>query len=188
MIRLIDFLLSFFGILLLSPIMLILYVLGFFDTGSPLFFQIRVGKHKRLFHLVKFRSMRKETQSVSTHLVDSAMLTKFGKFIRKTKLDELPQLFNVFLGHMSLVGPRPNLLSQREVIYERRQRGVYHLKPGITGLAQIQGIDMSTPILLSETDAQMMSNFSLKKYFYYIFGTISGKGRGDRTLGNTDDN
>ena len=184
MIRLIDFLLSFFGILLLSPIMLILYVLGFFDTGSPLFFQIRVGKHKRLFNLVKFRSMRKETQSVSTHLVDSAMLTKFGKFIRKTKLDELPQLFNVFLGHMSLVGPRPNLPNQVELIALRDRYNVYSVKPGITGLSQIKEIDMSSPEKLAKTDNEMIARFGLKLYISMILMTISGKGFGDRVNKN----
>ncbi len=184
MIRLIDFLLSFFGILLLSPIMLILYVLGFFDTGSPLFFQIRVGKNKRLFNLVKFRSMRKETQSVSTHLVDSAMLTKFGKFVRKTKLDELPQLFNVLLGHMSLVGPRPNLPNQVELIAFRDRYNVYSVKPGITGLSQIKEIDMSTPEKLAITDNEMISRYGLKLYISMILMTISGKGFGDRVNKN----
>ena len=164
--------------------MLILYVLGFFDTGSPLFFQIRVGKHKRLFHLVKFRSMRKETQSVSTHLVDSAMLTKFGKFIRKTKLDELPQLFNVFLGHMSLVGPRPNLPNQVELIALRDRYNVYSVKPGITGLSQIKEIDMSSPEKLAKTDNEMIARFGLKLYISMILMTISGKGFGDRVNKN----
>ena len=164
--------------------MLILYVLGFFDTGSPLFFQIRVGKHKRLFNLVKFRSMRKETQSVSTHLVDSAMLTKFGKFIRKTKLDELPQLFNVFLGHMSLVGPRPNLPNQVELIALRDRYNVYSVKPGITGLSQIKEIDMSSPEKLAKTDNEMIARFGLKLYISMILMTISGKGFGDRVNKN----
>jgi O-antigen biosynthesis protein WbqP len=164
--------------------MLILYVLGFFDTGSPLFFQIRVGKHKRLFNLVKFRSMRKETQSVSTHLVDSAMLTKFGKFIRKTKLDELPQLFNVLLGHMSLVGPRPNLPNQVELIALRDRYNVYSVKPGITGLSQIKEIDMSSPEKLAKTDNEMIARFGLKLYFSMILMTISGKGFGDRVNKN----
>jgi len=184
MIRLIDFLLSLLGILFLSPIMAVLFIFGFFDTGSPLFFQLRMGKNKKLFKLVKYRSMRKETQSVSTHLVDKAMLTKYGKFIRKTKLDELPQLFNVLLGHMSLVGPRPNLPNQTELIAFRDKYEVYSVRPGITGLSQINEIDMSTPEKLAETDHQMIAEFDVKTYILMIFFTITGKGFGDRVVNN----
>jgi O-antigen biosynthesis protein WbqP len=184
MIRFIDFLFSFLGILFLCPLMLILLIFGFFDTGAPLFFQLRMGRNKRLFKLVKFRSMRKETKSVSTHLVDKAMLTKFGKFIRKTKLDELPQLFNVFLGHMSLVGPRPNLPNQEELITFRDIYKVYSVRPGITGLSQINEIDMSTPEKLAIMDHEMIARFDLKFYFLMIFTTISGKGFGDRVVKN----
>lgn len=180
MIRFIDFFLSFFGILLLSPIMLVLCVLGFFDTGSPLFFQNRLGKNKKIFKLVKFRSMFKGTQSLSTHLVDSSMLTKFGKFIRKTKLDEIPQLFNVLLGHMSLVGPRPNLPTQVELIAFRDKYNVYSVKPGITGLSQIKNIDMSNPEMLSINDHKMIVRFGFKLYISIIFITLSGKGFGDK--------
>ena len=134
--------------------------------------------------MVKFRSMRKETKSVSTHLVDKAMLTKFGKFIRKTKLDELPQLFNVFLGHMSLVGPRPNLPNQEELITFRDIYKVYSVRPGITGLSQINEIDMSTPEKLAIMDHEMIARFDLKFYFLMIFTTISGKGFGDRVVKN----
>jgi len=164
--------------------MLVLIIFGFFDTGSPLFFQFRMGKQKKLFKLVKYRSMRKETQSVSTHFVDVAMLTKFGKFIRKTKLDELPQLFNVLLGHMSLVGPRPNLPNQKELIDLREKYKVYSVKPGITGLSQINKIDMSTPEKLAITDHEMIAKFGLKTYILMIFFTISGKGFGDRVIKN----
>jgi len=184
MIRLIDFLLSLLGILFLSPIMVVLLILGFFDTGSPLFFQLRMGKNKKLFKLVKYRSMRKETQSVSTHLVDIAMLTMYGMFIRKTKLDELPQLFNVLLGDMSLVGPRPNLLNQIELIAFRDKYEVYSVRPGITGLSQINEIDMSTPEKLAKTDHEMIARFGVKTYIFILFFTITGKGFGDRVINN----
>ncbi len=182
MIRLFDMLFSFLGIIILSPLLIILFIIGYFDTGSPLFRQQRVGRNMVSFPLVKFRSMQLNTLSVPTHLANASSLTKYGTFLRKSKLDELPQLFNVLLGHMSLVGPRPNLLNQEELIKIRESLGVYKLRPGITGLAQINQIDMSTPKLLAETDAQMASNFTLYLYFKYIILTIFGKGFGDRII------
>ena len=183
MIRLCDFLFSLVGLLILSPILLILYICGLFDTGSPIFKQKRIGKDMKPFNLYKFRSMHPETQSVATHLAKSSDVTKYGSFLRKTKLDELPQLWNVCKGDMSLVGPRPNLFNQLDLIEERQKRGVYDHVPGITGLAQIQEIDMSTPELLAKTDAEMLSSLTIGKYFHYIFATVSGKGRGDRIKG-----
>jgi O-antigen biosynthesis protein WbqP len=180
MTRLFDIIFSFFGLLILSPIILVLLIIGFIDTGSPLFRQERVGVNKKPFNLLKFRSMHVNTQSVATHLASNASVTKYGAFLRKSKLDELPQLINVFLGNMSLVGPRPNLFNQEELIIERDKRGVYKVVPGITGEAQINKIDMSTPKLLAETDAAMTQNLTLKKYFYYIIVTVLGKGSGDR--------
>jgi O-antigen biosynthesis protein WbqP len=124
--------------------------------------------------------MSKGTVSVATHLANSASITKFGAFLRKTKLDELPQLWNVLTGDMSLVGPRPNLFNQEELIAERQALNVYSIRPGITGLAQVNEIDMSMPKLLAETDAKMIKNLTLKTYFSYILQTVLGKGSGDR--------
>ena len=182
MIRFFDFIFALLGLVLLSPLFFILLFLGLLDTGSPLFKQERVGRNKIPFYLYKFRSMHVATQSVATHLVNHQSVTPLGSFLRKSKLDELPQLWNVLVGDMSLVGPRPNLFNQEELIKEREKRGVYHVRPGITGLAQIQKIDMSTPLLLAETDAQMTKDFSVEHYFRYIFQTISGKGLGDRIV------
>lgn len=180
MIRFFDFLFSLGGLLVLFPVLLILYVIGLFDTGKPLFIQERVGKDKKPFNLVKFRTMKTSAAQVATHLADVNAITSFGSFLRKSKLDELPQLFNVLTGSMSLVGPRPNLYNQLELIEERSSRGVYDVVPGITGLSQIKEIDMSTPKELAISDAKMLSKINVRKYFYYIFVTIIGKGSGDR--------
>lgn len=163
-----------------TPILLVLWVLGWFDTGSPLFRQERVGRYQKPFTLVKFRTMRPDTASVATHLADASSVTKLGHFLRRSKLDELPQLWNVLKGEMSLVGPRPCLFSQTELIDERESCGVFNVRPGITGLAQIKGIDMSTPRLLAETDALMLKEMSLRAYFTFIFKTVTGSGSGDR--------
>ncbi|MCA3154881.1 MAG: sugar transferase [Burkholderiales bacterium] len=180
MTRLFDLVLSLTGLTLGIPFFVLLYVVGWFDTGSPLFRQQRVGRHQKPFVLVKFRTMRPETASVATHLADASAVTPLGRFLRRTKLDELPQLWNVLKGEMSLVGPRPCLFNQTELIAERSQRGVFNVRPGITGLAQIQGIDMSSPRRLAETDAQMLQQMNVRAYFNYIFLTVCGAGRGDR--------
>ena len=179
MIRLIDFLAALFGLLFLWPVLLIVTIIGLFDTGSPIFIQERVGRNKRPFKLIKFRTMSVETKSVASHLASNASITKLGTFLRKTKIDELPQLINVVKGEMSLVGPRPNLFNQEELIVERDAVGVYNVLPGITGLAQVQNIDMSTPALLAKTDREMIDSLTLKSYFKYIMMTVTGSGSGD---------
>lgn len=180
MLRLLDIVLSAVGLLAGSPLLLAIYLLGLFDTGQPLFRQVRVGRHQQPFTLVKFRSMALETQSVATHLANPTAVTRIGAFLRRSKLDELPQLWNVLKGEMSLVGPRPCLFNQTELITERATRGVFNARPGISGLAQVQGIDMSTPQLLAKADAQMLNTLSLETYLKYIFLTLLGKGFGDR--------
>lgn len=180
MLRILDIIFALFGLIIGFPLLLIIYILGLFDSGSPLFLQKRVGKHKKPFTLVKFRTMQKDTASVASHLASATSITKMGHFLRKTKLDELPQLWNVLWGSMSLVGPRPNLYNQLELIEARDRLNVYSVRPGITGLAQINEIDMSTPELLAETDAQMIKTMSLQKYLTYIIQTVFGKGSGDR--------
>lgn len=180
MIRFFDFTFSLFGIIILSPIIIILYIIGLWDTGAPIFQQERVGKNKKRFILYKFRTMHLETLSIATHLAGKNAVTPFGSFLRKTKLDELPQLINVLKGEMSLVGARPCLFNQEELIHERETRGVYNFLPGITGLAQINAIDMSTPQKLAEIDREMYQTLNLYNYFKYIFLTVVGKGQGDR--------
>jgi len=178
-IRVLDFLFSFLGLLFGLPVLIILTIIGYFDTRSPIFIQERVGRNKKPFKLIKFRTMNIGTASVASHLASNASITKFGYFLRKTKLDELPQLWNVFKGEMSLVGPRPNLFNQEELISERQLRGVYNVRPGVTGLAQVNNIDMSTPELLAETDQIMINSFTITDYFKYIIMTVTGSGKGD---------
>lgn len=181
MIRAFDLIFSLLGLVLSSPVLLIIFVIGLFDTGSPIFKQERVGRDQKPFILIKFRTMKVNTISVATHLVSTASVTTLGSFLRKTKLDELPQLWNVLIGEMSLVGPRPGLYNQEELTQARSARHVYAIRPGITGLAQINSIDMSTPELLAKTDKDMIDNFTIKNYFKYIMLTILGRGSGDRT-------
>lgn len=180
LIRLFDFVFSLIGLIVGLPVLLVLFIVGLLDTGAPIFTQTRVGRYKKPFTLIKFRTMKKGTAHVASHLSKRDDITAFGHFLRRTKLDELPQLWNVLVGDMSLVGPRPCLYNQDELIAEREQRGVFIVRPGITGLAQVQGIDMSTPRLLAETDAKMIESVTISYYFKLIAATIAGKGQGDR--------
>jgi O-antigen biosynthesis protein WbqP len=177
--RFFDVLLAGLGLIILWPILLLLYALGWLDTRSPLFKQERVGRYQRPFVLVKFRTMRPGTKSVASHLVNSSAITPLGSLMRRTKLDELPQLWNVLLGDMSLVGPRPGLFNQQELTQCRAAHNIFSARPGITGLSQINGIDMSTPLLLAQSDAKMLEELNLKNYFKFIFMTVLGKGSGD---------
>jgi O-antigen biosynthesis protein WbqP len=179
MLRIFDFLFSLLGLILGGPVLLVIYVIGLFDTGVPIFRQERLGLGQKTFTLVKFRTMRTDTASVASHLADASSITTLGAFLRRTKLDELPQLWNVLNGEMSLVGPRPCLPNQTELINERASLAVFNARPGITGLAQVNNIDMSTPKLLAETDARMLQELTVTTYFKYIFMTIGGKGSGD---------
>lgn len=179
MIRIFDIVFSFFGLLILTPLLVILTVVVWCTIGSPFFRQARVGRGRRQFTLIKFRTMRPGTADLPTHLVAPSAVTPLGRFLRRTKLDELPQLWNVLLGQMSLVGPRPGLPSQHDLTAARDSAGVFLVRPGITGLAQIRGVDMSTPELLARTDAWMIRRLDLCNYFTLLFLTVIGRGRGD---------
>lgn len=179
MIRLLDLFFSIIGLVIFFPLMAVLIIAGFLDTGSPIFKQTRVGRYQRPFVLYKFRTMKIETKSVASHLANPSYITKFGRFLRATKLDELPQLINVIKGEMSLVGPRPNLTNQLELIEVREQNDIYSVRPGITGYSQIMNIDMSTPERLADCDSRMIKNMSIARYLSIIMKTITGAGRGD---------
>ena len=180
LLRIFDIFLSIVGLLLTLPMMLLILVLSMVETSRPIFLQERVGRNKDPFILLKFRTMPPNTPSLATHLANSHAITPLGSFLRRAKLDELPQLWNVLKGEMSLVGPRPGLPNQPELTFAREKLGIFKVRPGITGLAQINGIDMSTPELLAQTDARMIAEMSVRNYFKYIFLTAAGKGRGDR--------
>lgn len=180
LLRLADVVLAAAGLIVTLPLLILIFLIGLFDTGKPIFVQQRVGRDKQPFVLIKFRTMRVDTAHVASHLASRSSITPLGNFLRKTKLDELPQLWNVLRGEMSLVGPRPCLPTQEALIRARDELGVLDVRPGITGLAQINDIDMSTPGLLAETDAKMIRSMSLQKYFHYIIATVLGAGAGDR--------
>ena len=178
--RFFDLIFSVLGLIFATPVMSVIFIFGFIETGAPIFRQERLGQNQTPFTLIKFRTMAIETASVATHLADPNAVTHFGRFLRRTKLDELPQLWNVLKGDMSLVGPRPGLRCQEELVEARQRLGVFSVRPGITGLAQVNGVDMSTPELLAKTDATMVNSMSIKNYFTFIFLTLMGSGSGDR--------
>ena len=179
--RLIDVLLSLAALMVLSPVMLVAAIAILLDSGAPVLYrQIRVGRGGREFGMYKFRSMVKNAAAIGPYHTanDDPRITRVGRFVRKTSIDELPQLINVLKGDMSLVGPRPGLFNQQELLQARAAHGVYAARPGITGLAQVSGIDMSTPELLAQTDARMLANLTVAAYFKYIVQTVLGSGRG----------
>jgi lipopolysaccharide/colanic/teichoic acid biosynthesis glycosyltransferase len=175
--RVLDILFSGAGLICLSPLLRRGFFLSAVDTKSPLFVQVRLGLNRRPFKIYKLRTMRVGTPSLPTHIVGVGTCSQCGKFLRYSKIDEIPQLWNVFWGDMSIVGPRPCLPTQLEVTAERDARGVVYLKPGITGLAQLIGVDMARPRRLARVDAIMQKNFSVSLYFYVILGTIVSLGR-----------
>ena len=179
-IRIYDFILSLTLIIFLSPLIIFLFVICLFESPKPIFIQKRVGKNQVPFNLYKFRTMKLNSPSVASHLVSQNQVTPFGTIIRLLKLDELLQLVNVLKGDMSLIGPRPCLFNQKELISEREKYNLFSVKPGISGLAQIKGIDMSKPSLLVKTEYKMISRFSQIRYFKYLFLTFAGRGKGDR--------
>jgi len=171
--RLMDLCLAVPAILVFAPVMAICAVLiRATSPGPAIFAQMRVGKEGRGFLCYKLRTMRKGSPSVPTHEAPVSYITPIGRFLRKTKLDELPQLWNVIRGDMSLVGSRPCLPEQAELILHRRNLGVLQVEPGITGLAQVREIDMSDPRRCAESDAEYLQNWSLRLDLWLLFRTV----------------
>lgn len=173
---------SVLGLLVCWPAILLLVVLIRRESEGPgIFVQERVGRHGKPFRCYKLRTMRRDTPNVPTHHAPAGQVTPFGRMLRSTKLDELPQLWNVLKGEMSIVGPRPSLPSQIELVEERRARGVLDIRPGITGLAQIEGIDMSDPVRLALKDEEYLRRRSFGFDLAILFRTVfKGAGSGDR--------
>jgi O-antigen biosynthesis protein WbqP len=166
------------------PIVLLMAVAIRIETsGAPIFLQPRVGRDGRIFRLVKLRTMHANTRHVASHEVSRAAITRLGAVIRKFKIDELPQLINVIAGQMSLVGPRPCLPVQNDLIAERQMRGVDRLSPGITGIGQISGLDMSDPVALAARDADYIRPWSAALDLAILWRTVSGRGFGDAATG-----
>ncbi len=164
--RFVDYSAAIFGLIFLFPILVILAILIKLDSKGPaLFKQQRVGKNGIIFTCLKFRTMAVGTKHVPTHQSSTSSITKIGNILRRTKLDELPQLINVLFGQMALVGPRPGLPNHQELIEARMKTGALDILPGITGLSQIEGIDMSKPTLLAERDGDYAKS---KNIFYDI--------------------
>ncbi|WP_420412668.1 sugar transferase [Roseibium sp.] len=180
--KLIDVGFALAVILVFWWLLLIVWVLVKTGSDGPgIFAQERVGKGGKVFTCYKFRTMGKDTRQAGTHEISESAVTPIGAFLRKTKIDELPQVWNILKGELSLVGPRPCLPVQEELVEERKKRGVLDVLPGITGFAQIQGIDMSHPVRLARKDAEYIARRGLLFDLKIILGTFIGKGQGDRT-------
>ena len=174
--RLIDVILSFCGLAVLSPVFLILMIWIYIDDPGPVIFtQKRIGKNKKYFRLHKFRSMKLSTpHNVPTHMLEnpSQYITKSGRFIRAHSLDELPQIWDIFIGNMSIIGPRPGLWNQDQLTAERDKYGANDIKPGLTGWAQINGRDELEIPVKAKLDGEYTAKLSFKMDIKCFFGSV----------------
>ena len=180
--RVLEFIIALIGLILASPILLIVAILVRIKLGSPILFrQQRVGLNGEIFEMIKFRTMKDETDLEGNPLPDEERLTKFGQLLRKTSLDELPELWNVLKGEMSLVGPRP-LLVEYLPLYSKEQMKRHHVRPGITGYAQVNGRNNISWTKKFELDVYYVENFSLWLDVKILFQTVA------KVLGQADIN
>jgi len=174
--RLFDIILSFMGLILLFPVFVIISIAIKLDSKGPILFkQRRVGIHKSYFYILKFRTMRIDTpKDIPTHQLDNPdqWITKVGKFLRKTSLDELPQIWNILVGHMSFIGPRPALWNQYDLIEERDKYGANEIRPGLTGWAQINGRDELPIEVKAKLDGEYVNKIGFKMDIKCFFKTI----------------
>ena len=174
--RVIDFVLSLLGLIVLSPIYLILIIAIKLDSPGPVLFkQKRIGIHKTYFNILKFRTMKIDTpKDMPTHMLENPeqYITRVGKFLRKTSLDEIPQIINILKGDMSIIGPRPALWNQDDLIAERDKYGANDVMPGLTGLAQISGRDELEIDVKASIDGKYVEEMSLWMDIKCFFGTI----------------
>ena len=174
--RFYDFLLALLGLIIFSPLFLIIIILIKLDSKGPILFkQKRIGRHKKHFNILKFRTMRIDTPSnTPTHMLENPekWITKLGKFLRKTSLDELPQIINILKGDMSIIGPRPALWNQDDLVEERDKYNVYNLYPGLTGYAQIKGRDAISIKDKAKLDGYYVEHVNLWLDIKIFFGTL----------------
>ena len=170
--RFLDFTLSLIGIILLSPILIILILLGFiFMRGNPFFVQKRVGKNEKIFSMIKFRTMDNRKDKEGRLLPDEVRLNKYGRILRKTSLDELPELFNILKGDMSIIGPRP-LLVEYLPYYTEKERHRHDCRPGLSGLAQVNGRNFISWEEIFEYDLEYLKEMSIKNDISIILNTL----------------
>ena len=174
--RILEMILALIGLIALSPLLLVMVIVVRASSPGPAFFkQIRIGRNQKPFAILKIRTMWLGTKEIGTHLIETESVTRIGRLLRKLRIDEIPQLFNVIKGDMSLVGPRPCLPTQTEVIAARLVENVYSIRPGITGLSQIQGLDMARPHELAKVDGTYVRSRTLSLDLYILLKTITGQ-------------
>ena len=184
--RIFDLLFSAVALIVLAPFFVLIALAIRWDSAGPVLFrQERVGRGGRVFRIRKFRTMVVDAPARGPAITigQDSRITRVGAWLRRTKLDELPQLLDVLRGDMSLVGPRPCLFIQTELIQAREAKGIFDVRPGITGLAQVNGVDMSDPMRLATLDAEMLRRLTVLAYLRFIVWTATGRGAGDQVRG-----
>ena len=193
--RITDFIMALVGLIILSPLFILLAIIIKLDSKGPVFFkQKRVAKNKLYFNILKFRTMRVDTpKDMPTHMLNNpeAFITRLGRFLRKTSLDELPQIINILKGEMSIVGPRPCLWNQYDLIAERDKYGANNIYPGLTGWAQVNGRDELPIEVKAKLDGEYVQRrsftFDVKIFFMTIFRVIKSDGVKEGGVGSIED-